>query len=143
MLTVCKIRVKPFLKVLIPHIIVVSMLVFGIAFLIKTAKADDFIYSWETKDHVMAFTDNRGMIPRAYRNQIMIKAKGTLRDYEKATLMAPENTIVQPPKQNCCTLLADSTNPSVVNIKRTFTLFRNCAGAKLSGSFVFFVLCLK
>ena len=140
MLTICNIRVKPFLKVFIPHIIVVSILVFGIAFLVKTIKADEMVYSWKTKDGTIEFTDDKTMIPPAYKKKITIKAKESIKEYEKVTFLHPE-PIKKEPNQICCIHLDDPIDPDLIDVKKLFSLCDNCAGVKFDQGITMFVFC--
>ena len=65
-----------------------AVMVFGVmAFallLANTSRAGE-IYSWETADGNVAFTDNPKNIPARYRDQVQVRKSAGIGDYERFT----------------------------------------------------------
>jgi hypothetical protein len=59
--------------------------VLGLALLLATPSRSDEIYSWETADGNVAFTDNAKNIPARYRDQVQVRKSGGIQDYARFT----------------------------------------------------------
>jgi hypothetical protein len=59
--------------------------VLGIALLLANSSKAGEIYSWETADGNVAFTDNAKNIPARYRDQAQVRKSGKIQDYARFT----------------------------------------------------------
>ena len=59
--------------------------VLGLALLLASPSGAGEIYSWETADGNVAFTDNPKNIPARYRDQMRVRKSGGIEDYARFT----------------------------------------------------------
>ena len=59
--------------------------IMGFVLLLATASTAGDIYTWETADGNVAFTDNPKNIPARYRDQVQVRKSGGIGDYARFT----------------------------------------------------------
>jgi len=67
------------------RLVVVTMALFGLGMLVVTPALSGEIYSWDTGDGHIAFTDNPKNIPARYRDQVTVRKSAGIEDYKRFT----------------------------------------------------------
>ena len=70
----------------------VLMVVIGMALILATPAVAGQIYSWQTENGEVAYTDNPKKIPARYRSQVQTRAAEPIEDYAKFSSGQPEAT---------------------------------------------------
>jgi hypothetical protein len=70
----------------------VLMVVIGMALILATPAVAGQIYSWQTENGEVAYTDNPKKIPARYRSQVQTRASERIEDYAKFSSGQPEAT---------------------------------------------------